>query len=133
MRLDGLVPMLSVVDLSETRRFYQDLLGFRCDGTFEVEGRTVWLSLVNGEARMYFNEISGQRFPADYREQRQLQVYYFRTQSVVEAHRELRSRGALVSELRVTIYGMKEFELTDPDGYRLWFGAPTNDLPTVRE
>ena len=34
------------------------------------------------------------------------------------------------TELRVTYYGMQEFELRDPDGYWLWFGEDTDEPPT---
>jgi len=35
--------------------------------------------------------------------------------------------------LRVTVYGMKEFEVRDPDDIWLWFGQPTDEPATVRE
>jgi hypothetical protein len=38
-----------------------------------------------------------------------------------------------VTDLRVAIYGMKEFELRDPDGYWLWFGQSTNEPATVTD
>ena len=38
-----------------------------------------------------------------------------------------------VSELRVTVHGMKEFEVRDPDDIWLWFGQPTDERATVRE
>jgi hypothetical protein len=38
-----------------------------------------------------------------------------------------------VTDLRITVYGMKEFELRDPDGIWLWFGQGTSEPPTVRE
>ena len=41
--------------------------------------------------------------------------------------------GLAVTDLRVTVYGMKEFELRDPDGHWLWFGQATDEAPTVRE
>ena len=48
-------------------------------------------------------------------------------------HAEFASRGVPVGDLRVTFYGMKEFEVRDPDDYWLWFGQPTDEAPTVRE
>ena len=38
-----------------------------------------------------------------------------------------------VTDPRVTDYGMKEFELRDPDGYWLWFGQPASGSTTVVE
>jgi hypothetical protein len=38
-----------------------------------------------------------------------------------------------VTDLRVTVYGMKEFEVRDPENDWLWFGQETDDPPTVCE
>ena len=61
------------------------------------------------------------------------QIFYFYPDDVAGLHAEFSAKGLPVTALRVTIYGMKEFELRDPDGYWLWFGQDTNEPATVRE
>ena len=61
------------------------------------------------------------------------QVYYCYPDDVVALHQAWQQRGLPVTDLRVTEYGMREFELRDPDGYWLWFGQNTSDPPTVQE
>jgi len=51
---------------------------------------------------------------------------------VAVLHASLKARGYEPSDLRVTFYDMKEFELEGPDGCRLWFGRQTAETPTVR-
>jgi uncharacterized glyoxalase superfamily protein PhnB len=49
---------------------------------------------------------------------------------VVALHAEAKGKAFQVSDLRVTFYGMKEFEVRDPDGHILWFGQETDEPPT---
>jgi hypothetical protein len=67
------------------------------------------------------------------RSSRDYQIFYFNTPDAAALRDELAARGVAVSELRVTVYGMKEFEVRDPDGIWLWFGQPTDEAPTVKE
>jgi uncharacterized glyoxalase superfamily protein PhnB len=57
-------------------------------------------------------------------------IYYFYPDSVVEVHADLKRQAFQVSNLRVTFYGMKEFDVRDPDGHILWFGQATDEPPT---
>ncbi|KAB2912201.1 MAG: hypothetical protein F9K29_19985 [Hyphomicrobiaceae bacterium] len=45
-----------------------------------------------------------------------------RLSPMLSEHAAWKSKGLSVDGLRVTDYGMTEFELRDPDGYWLWFG-----------
>jgi uncharacterized glyoxalase superfamily protein PhnB len=48
----------------------------------------------------------------------------------MDLHAEAKRKEFQVSDLRVTFYGMKEFEVRDPDGHILWFGQGTDEPPT---
>jgi uncharacterized glyoxalase superfamily protein PhnB len=50
--------------------------------------------------------------------------------NVVDLHAEAKRKDFQVIDLRVTFYGMKEFEVRDPDGHILWFGQGTDEPPT---
>lgn len=148
MELTAIVPMLSVADLEQTIAFYRDALGFRVADTFAYDGKTVWACLVHGAepssllggiaqcepVRLMFNEVPDSWVETRDREARKFQIYYFYPKDLATLetlHATLRSRGHRVSDLRVTVYGMKEFEMRDPDFYWLWFGAPTDEPATV--
>jgi len=129
--LTQLRPMLAVADLAATMGFYCGRLGFRCTGTFGSP-LPVWCELARDGVAIMFNappdvEKDVPRRAKDY------QIFYFNPSDVVALHGAWRESGVPVSDLRVTVYGMKEFELRDPDGYWLWFGQPTDEPPTVQE
>jgi catechol 2,3-dioxygenase-like lactoylglutathione lyase family enzyme len=129
MSLNGLIPMLSVADLERTTAFYCGRLGFRVINTFG-KPKPVWCMLERDKVRLMFNQPPGIEIvprPKDH------QIYYFYPDAVAALHAEWRSAGLAVTDLRVTIYGMKEFELRDPDGYWLWFGEDTDEAPTVTD
>ena len=67
------------------------------------------------------------------RKSKDYQVFYIDPDDVVALHGQLKEAGVEVTDLRVTVYGMKEFEVRDPDGYWLWFGQESTEPPTVRE
>lgn len=124
--------MLAVTDLQRTIAFYCDGLGFRCTDTFGDP--PVWCTLVRDGWELMFNAPPRESLEQDVpRKSKDYQVYYFNATDVVALHAECRERGLAVTDLRVTVYGMKEFELRDPDDYWLWFGQESDEPPTVRE
>ena len=136
-----LAPMLGVRDLRKTIEFYTRAFGFVVTGTFEHEGRAVWAEFASDarslmrfvDAPLMCNEIPTSCIVAGDRETKKNVLFYFRTLDVAALRAELHRRGFATSDLRVTVYGMKEFEMEDPDGYQLWFGEPTDEPPTVQE
>lgn len=129
-RLTSLRPMLAVRDLPTTIRFYVEKLGFNCNSLFG--NPPVWCDLDRDGVSMMFNAPPRAEVERDVpRASKDYQIFYFNTPDVVALHAELRSRGVGVTELRVTVYGMKEFEVRDPDDYWLWFGQETDEPPTV--
>lgn len=131
-KLLNLRPMLAVTDLPRTVRFYVEKLGFNCSSLFG--NPPVWAELERDGVALMFNTPPAEDVLRDVpRRSKDYQIYYFNSDDLVALHAEFRERGVAVSELRVTIYGMKEFEVRDPDDHWLWFGQPTDEPPTVHE
>ena len=129
MGLNALIPMLGVADLERTIAFYCGKLGFRVNNTFGSP-KPVWYMLERDKVRLMFNQPPGiVIFP----EPKDRQIFYFYPEDIVSLHSAWREAGLVVSDLRVTAYGMQEFELRDPDGYWLWFGESTNEPTTAHE
>jgi len=129
MRLKSLIPMLAVADLKRTIAFYCDELGFSIANTFGTPD-PVWCMLRRDDVRVMFNQPpAGEMAPVPPRA-KDLQVFYCYPDDVVALHGAWTQKGLPVTDLRVTDYGMKEFELRDPDGYWLWFGQESRDPPT---
>ena len=132
MHLRRLTPMLSVADLQRTMAFYCDELGFRCVRTFG-DPRPVWCHLERDSVDLMFNAPPIEEMADLPAGAKDFQVYYFYPDDVVALHDQWKKKSLPVTDLRVTGYGMKEFELRDPDGYWLWFGEPTSEAATVTE
>ena len=128
-------PMLAVADLPRTIAFYTHKLGFRVMATFGDP--PVWCDLSRDGVSIMFNAPPSGDVKRDVpRCSRDYQIYYINAadaSSLDALHAEFRGRGVQCTDLRVTVYGMKEFEVRDPDGIWLWFGAETDEAPTVRE
>lgn len=132
MTLDELIPMLSVTDLKATMAFYCERLGFRVINTFgDSEPR--WCMLGRDKIKLMFNQPPRDEMDELPRRAKDFQIFYCYPDDVAALHAGWASAGLDVGDLRVTVYGMKEFELRDPDGYWLWFGQSTDEPPTVTE
>ena len=132
MKLNALLPMLSVSDLKRTMSFYRDRLGFDVTNTFgDPEPR--WCMMSRDGVKIMFNQPPSEELEKLPRNARDFQIFYFYPDDVDGLHANWKSGGLPVTDLRVTVYGMKEFELRDPDGYWLWFGQATSDPPTVED
>ncbi len=132
MKLTQFRTMLAVTDLKRTMEFYRRL-GFKVQGMFG-EPEPVWCELVRDGVALMFNAPPRREVERDVPvKSRDYQIYYLNSDDVAGQHAAWKKAGLAVSDLRVTMYGMKEFELRDPDGHWLWFGQETDEAPTVRE
>lgn len=131
-RLMNIRPMLAVTDLPRTIAFYRDKLGFSCTSTFGDP--PVWCTLARDGRELMFNAPPRESVVRDVPQRsKDYQIFYLNVDDVVSMHAELKGRGVGVTDLRVTVYGMQEFEVRDPDNYWLWFGQESNKPPTVKE
>jgi catechol 2,3-dioxygenase-like lactoylglutathione lyase family enzyme len=131
-RVTSIRPMLAVTDLPRTMDFYTRNLGFTVGNTFGDP--PAWCTLIRDGQEIMFNAPPREEVLRDVpRRAKDYQIFYLNTDDVVALHAELRARGVAVTDLRVTVYGMKEFEVRDPDDYWLWFGQETDEPPTVSE
>jgi catechol 2,3-dioxygenase-like lactoylglutathione lyase family enzyme len=124
--------MLAVTDLPATVRFYVEQLGFNCNA---MHGNPpVWAEIERNGISVMFNAPPRERVVRDVpRSSKDYQIFYFDVDDAAGLRTEFQARGVAVSDLRVAFYGMKEFEVRDPEGHWLWFGQPTDEPPTVQE
>lgn len=128
-RLSKLRPMLAVKDLPGCVRFYVEKLGFTC--TAMHGNPPVWAEVARDGVAIMLNAPPAADIARDVpASSRDYQVFYIDVEDVAALHTGLKARGVKVSNIRVAFYGMKEFEVRDPEGYWLWFGEPTDEPPT---
>jgi catechol 2,3-dioxygenase-like lactoylglutathione lyase family enzyme len=131
MKLTSLLPMLSVSDLKRTMSFY-DRLGFHTVNTFG-DPEPSWCMMARDGVKIMFNQPPPEELEGLSPRAKDFQIYYFYPDDVTALHAAWKAGGLSVTDLRVTVYGMKEFELRDPDGYWLWFGQNTPEPPTAED
>jgi catechol 2,3-dioxygenase-like lactoylglutathione lyase family enzyme len=104
------VPFVRVTDAEATARWYARL-GFEVEWTHRfAEGLPLFVALRNGEGQIFLSEHTGDAHPDT--------LLYLYVDDVDAVAREF---GL---ETRAQEYGMREVELTDPDGNRLRIGSP---------
>jgi catechol 2,3-dioxygenase-like lactoylglutathione lyase family enzyme len=112
-------PLLHVRDLQRSVAFYRDVLGFRVHGMFPEDDPS-WAGLHSGNARIMLSsrEAGDPAFTG---------AIYMYPDSIDDAWQRLRHDADVIEPLHVTEYGMREFAIRDPDGYRVNFGEPERE------
>ncbi len=129
MKLDALTPMLMCKDVQASIAFYTEALGFTVRARMDALGKSGWATLEHGHVHLMLASptyipdgvhVDG-RFPQA--------VYYFYPDDVAALRASLVEKGHSPTELEDRFYGMREFELVDPDGHVLLFGQEIEPFP----
>ncbi len=125
------VPMLATSNMHETTTFYQDILGFSPGDKFESSGVISWCEMkLDNTSLMFTQHETNTSAPGakDIFAQTAIALY---VSNVEEVYEDLIEKGQPVSPLRITFYGMKEFDIQDPTGYTLLIGQASDETPTI--
>lgn len=136
MALDvrGLTPLFFVYDMPTSLRFYCDLLSFEVvRNSPPVEEVTFhWCLLRLGGAELMLNteyefnsERPAQRPPA-FTQAHSKVCLYIDCPDVDAAYEQLKDKVPTIRKPTIAYYGMKQLNLTDPDGYGLCFQWPAD-------
>ncbi len=109
-------PVVRTGDYPRAHKFYTESLGFTCTeeggepakfGIFQRDGAVIYVNGHNGPDAAYEHWRA-----------------YFHVGDLDAVADEFRAKGqALSKDIWTTVYEMREFEVTDPDGNVLCFGA----------
>ena len=129
-KLNDLIPILICEDVQKSIDFYCRILDFEVADRMDDVGKTGWASLRNGRVQLMLGSPTYLPEPKKTDGKYPQSVYYFYPEDVVALRDSIIAKGGEVSELQVRFYGMKEFEMLDPDGHMLLFGQDTGEAPT---
>jgi catechol 2,3-dioxygenase-like lactoylglutathione lyase family enzyme len=124
MSLRGLVPLLNVSDVAASCAFYHDALGFRVESDWRDAGRVRWARIACGSLQLMINEQGQQSAARHARPGHGDVVLYLETEDADVLHRFLEEKGLAPGPVREESYGVRQFELRDPDGYELAITGP---------
>ena len=125
----GLAPLFEVFDMPTSIAFYRDVLGFTVVNTSQPGPDFGWALLsLNGVELMLNTAFESDQRPPAPDPNRVLghgdTGLYFGCPDVEQAYVQLRIKGLNVEEPVIRTYGMKQLNVSDPDGYNLYFQWP---------
>lgn len=124
IRIRSAVPTFLVPDVAATARWYVSELGFTLAGEFPATEPYVYASVQrDGAEVMLLNLADYEKPDLSARRPAGLWDAYFRTQGVTALYETLKNKPFLMVPLTQRAYGDLEFEVRDPNGYRLVFGG----------
>jgi uncharacterized glyoxalase superfamily protein PhnB len=126
MALKNLIPMLNVSDIKASLEFYCEALDFKVVSNPEAVQEWGWATIRSGWTELMLSQTDSPPTPvtdADPHANNAWPViFYFYPDDVARLYAQVIANGYRPTPLQVTIYGMREFSLVDPDGHMLSFG-----------
>jgi uncharacterized glyoxalase superfamily protein PhnB len=127
LRLSAITPSITVTDLRASLTWYCDVVGFVVAQEFEHEGEVRGAALVAGVAHLMLTQDDGAK-GFDRVKGQGLRLYLSTTQDVDAVADAIRSRGGtLATEPADMPWGVRAFDLLDPDGFQLTISASTEE------
>jgi uncharacterized glyoxalase superfamily protein PhnB len=124
-----LTPNLLVASVERSLAFYVDVLGFSRGMTVPDESPFAFGSVTAGTVEMFFNEASGavKEYPGFAGKPIGCTGTLFIEVAGVNAlHDRLQGTVTIVMPIETKFYGMREFAISDPDGYVITFAERTS-------
>jgi uncharacterized glyoxalase superfamily protein PhnB len=124
-RLTAIAPYFLVADVVQAAEYYRDRLGFAIRGYF-FEGPPVFAMVARGDLTIMLALMEGGRGGSN-RDHKDIGIDAYVWADDVEAlYAEFQHSGAdIVGPPVPRVYGMKELEVRDGDGYVICFGEDT--------
>jgi uncharacterized glyoxalase superfamily protein PhnB len=126
MALKNLIPMLNVSDIEASLEFYREALDLKVVSNTDAVKEWHWATIRSGWTEIMLSQTEP---PAVTRSTNHPQsdnarstIFYFYPDDVARLYAQVIARGYQPTALQDTVYGMREFSLTDADGHRLSFG-----------
>lgn len=109
-----------VKDVEKSMRFYSEVLGFNIN--FKWGDPVSYAVLKRGEVSIHLTQKEGNSKPSNH-----TSLYVF-VHDVDAVHDEfVTSNANITNPIGDRDYGMRDFDVTDPDGYLLAFGNGTKE------
>jgi lactoylglutathione lyase len=132
MTFQAMSPMLMVRDLKETLDFYTSVLGFEVTGTYPEGDQPTWAAVTEGDIRVMFSWVGEPHAHDDGEEHSHTPefngaLYFTPGGPIADFHTRVKAKVPACGDLLTQPWGMTEFAVTDPNGYTLLFGVPTDE------
>lgn len=124
----SLTPNLVVRDIAASTAFYRDVLGFAVKQTVPDAAPFVFVWLERGDVQMFLNDLdtAKKEFPHAARTIGGSGMFII-VDGLDALHAAVAGKVPLAMPLTKQFYGMREFAVTDPDGYVITLAEPFTD------
>ena len=125
LKLGEASPGLTVNDLQKSLAWYRDVLGFAVEERWEQEGKLMGVSLRAGGVTFMIGQDDWKK-GRDRKKGEGFRLYCTTAQDVDSLAERIEARGGRLDyEPRDQPWGMRDFALTDPDGFKITIGVDT--------
>jgi len=125
LKLSEASPGLTVNDLQKSLAWYRDVLGFAVEERWEQEGKLMGVSLRAGGVTFMIGQDDWKK-GRDRKKGEGFRLYCTTAQDVDSLAERIEARGGRLDyEPRDQPWGMRDFALTDPDGFKITIGVDT--------
>jgi uncharacterized glyoxalase superfamily protein PhnB len=125
LRLQQIVPSLTVGDIEASLAWYRDILGFHIREKWEHDGKVMGASLVAGTAHLMLGQDDWAK-GRDRAKGEGFRLYLNTSRSVDELAAGIESRGGtLDAQPEDMPWGARIFSIVDPDGFKITFSTAT--------
>lgn len=114
---------LTTTNLTLSRDWYRDTLGFVVDREFEREGRLFAVAMRAGSVQLLLTQDDGAK-GAERRKGEGFSLQLTTTQDIDAIAAAAKRAGAVLDTEPAVIWGMRAFRLRDPDGFRWTISSP---------
>jgi uncharacterized glyoxalase superfamily protein PhnB len=125
LSLSGITPTLTVDDMSVSLTWYTEILGFEVTERFDdADGKPMGASLRSGHCNLFLGQDDWSK--GRDRDKGAGVRFYFETTSDIDAlAAAIEERGGVLDHPPTDRkWGSRDFELTDPSGFKLSFSTP---------
>jgi uncharacterized glyoxalase superfamily protein PhnB len=123
LKMSEVGPGLTVNDVEKSLAWYRDVLGFVPGDRWEHEGKLMGVELQAGSVTFMIGQDDWKK-GRDRKKGEGFRLYCTTTQDVDALAKKIKERGGtLDQEPKDQSWGMRDFSLTDPDGFKITIGA----------
>ena len=123
LKMSTVMPGLTVKDVGKSLAWYRDVLGFAVQERWEQEGKLMGVSLQAGSVGFMIGQDDWKK-GRNRKKGLGFRIYCTTTQDVDALAKRIVARGGKLDQApRDQPWGMRDFALTDPDGFKITIGA----------
>lgn len=123
LRLRSAAPSFTVNDVERSLRFYRDILGFVVTERWMKEGKLQGVEIAAGSVTLMLGQDDWKR-GRNRAKGEAFRIYCETAQNVDRLAQQILARGGELSQGPTDqAWGMRDFAVTDPDGFKLTIGA----------